>query len=76
MVIPKYNNRPFIKVSSDAIFGDGATLIYKLLKMNRFRAPQSSVVQMKAVLWSGITRGDFSEVHWYSGVQVLFVTVF
>ena len=41
-----------IKVSSDAIFGEGATLIYKLLKMKLFRAPQSSVVHVKAVLRS------------------------
>ena len=36
----------------DAILGQGATLIYKLLKTKLFRAPQSSVVHMKVVLRS------------------------
>ena len=40
------------KVSSDTIIGWGATLIFKLSKMKLFRASQSSVVHLEAVLTS------------------------
>ena len=40
------------KVSSDTIIGWGATLIFKLSKMKLFRASQSSVVHVEAVLTS------------------------
>ena len=42
----------WIKVSSDTIIGEGATLIFKLVKMKFFRASQSSVVHIEAVLTS------------------------
>ena len=41
-----------LKVSSDTIIGWGATLIFKLSKMKLFRASQSSVVHVEAVLTS------------------------
>ena len=67
-------------MSSDTIIGQGATLIFKLLKMKLFSAFQSSVVVVviEAVLTSNqspvMTSEDFSDV--YSGLQALCVTVF
>ena len=40
------------KVSSDGMIGWGATVIFKLSKMKLFRASQSSVVHVEAVLTS------------------------
>ena len=70
-----------LKMSSDTIFGKGAILIYKLLKMKLFTAPQSSVVHIKASSVevksiSGVSGEDFLEVWRYWGLQALFVTVF
>ena len=42
----------FFKVSSDTIIGLGATLNFKLVKQKLFRASQSSVVHIEAVLTS------------------------
>ena len=57
-------------MSSDTIIGQGATLIFKLVKMKLFRASQRSVVHIEAVLTSnkspachGTTSEDFSEVY-------------
>ena len=66
---------------SDAIFGWGATLINLQTLENEtfqsspeFSCTYESSFEVKPT--SGMTKSDFSEVYWYSGVQVVFVTVF
>ena len=68
-------------MSSDTIRGWGGTLIFKLSKMKLFRASQSSVIHVEAVLTSNqspVKPGpeDFSNVYKCSGLQALFVAVF
>ena len=69
-----------LKVSSDTIIGWGATLIFKLSKMKLFRASQTSVVHVEAVLTSNqspVLPGKMFQTFINAVVcQALFVAVF